>query len=112
MHFRIDAARADEVERFGKMAAEFLIALGLRAVLDEGQHPLMRIREIGVAAGGERTEKIERRCRLAIGLKLPARIRRARFARELDGVDDVAAISRQLDAVTLFNRRRTRLGEL
>ena len=33
-------------------------------------------------------------------------------ARELDAVDDVAAIARQLDAVALLGRRRARLGEL
>ena len=72
----------------------------------------MRIRQIGVAAGRECAQQIERRRRLAIGLQLPARIGRARFARELGAIDDVAAIDRQLDAIALFDRRGARLGEL
>ena len=92
--------------------ARFGIALRLRAVLDEGQHPLMRVRQIGVAAGGEGAQQVERRRRLPIGLELPARIGRARLRRELGAVDDVAAIGRQLDAAALFGRRSARLGEL
>src|SRR5262249_16727065 len=40
------------------------------------------------------------------------RIRRARGSRELDVVDDVAAVARQLLAVALLGRRGGRLGEL
>ena len=47
----------------------------------------------------EGAQQVERRRRLAIGLDLPARIGNARFRRELDVVDDVAAIARQFDAV-------------
>ncbi len=72
----------------------------------------MRIRQIGIAAGGEGAQQIERRRGLAVGLQLPARIRRARLGREIGAVDDVAAIDRQLDAIALFRRRRARLGEL
>ena len=72
----------------------------------------MRVRQIGIAAGGEGAQQIERRRRLPIGLQLPARIRRARLGREIGAVDDVAAIDRQLDAVALFRRRGARLGEL
>ena len=94
------------------MIGEFLVALRLRAVVDEGQHPLMRVRQVGVTAGGEGAQKIERRGRLPVGLKLPARIGDARFRREVGAVDDVAAIGRQFHAAALFGRRRARLGEL
>ena len=72
----------------------------------------MHAREIGVAAMREGAQQIERRRRLAIGLDLAARIGNARFRRELDAVDDVAAIARQFLAVFLLGRRRARLGEL
>ena len=72
----------------------------------------MRVLEIGVAAGGEGAQQVQRRRRLAVGLELAARIGHARLGRELDAVDDVAAIGRQLDAADGLGRRRARLGEL
>ena len=72
----------------------------------------MDVLEIGVAAGGEGAQKVERRRGLAIGLELPARIGLARGGRELDVVDDVAAIGRQGDAVDRLEVGRARLGEL
>ena len=68
--------------------------------------------KVGVAAGGEGAQQIERRRRLTIGLEQPARIGHARLGREVGAVDDVAAIRRQLDRAALFRRRRARLGEL
>ncbi len=72
----------------------------------------MRVRQIGIAAGREGTQQIERRRRLAIGLQLPARIRRARLGREIGAVNDVAAIDRKFDAIALLGRRGAGLGEL
>ena len=72
----------------------------------------MHVVEVGVAALGEGAQQVQRRRRLAIGLEQRLRIGHARLRRELDAVDDVAAIARQLDAVALLGRRRTRLGEL
>jgi len=72
----------------------------------------MRVRQIGVAAGGKRAQQVERRRRLPISLQLSARIRRAGLRREVGAVDDVAAISRQLDAAAFLGRRRAGLGEL
>ncbi len=112
MNFRIDAASAHEAQRLGQSIGEILITLGLRAVLDERQHPLMRIRQIGVAAAGESAQQIERCRRLPIGLQLPPRIGGARFRREVGAVDDVAAIDRQFDIAALLDRRGARLGEL
>ena len=60
----------------------------------------------------EGAQQVERRSRLAICLDLPARIGHARFRREREIVDDVAAVARQFDAVALLGRRRARLGEL
>ena len=112
MNFRIDPAGAHEVERFGKMIGELLVALRLRAVVDERQHPLMGVRQVRIAAGGEGAQKVERRRRLPIGFELPARIGDARFRGEVGAVDDVAPIGRQFHAAAFLHWRRTRLGEL
>ena len=80
-------------------SASSLIASRLRAVLHEAQRPVMDALEIGVAAGGEGAQQVQRRRRLPVGLELAARIGHARLGRELDVVDDVAAVARQLDAV-------------
>ncbi len=72
----------------------------------------MRIRQVGVAAGGEGAQQIERRRGLPVSLQLPARIGRARLGAKFGAVDDVAAIDRQLDAAALFRRRGARFGEL
>ena len=65
----------------------------------------MRVLEVGVAAGREGAQQVERRGRLAVGLDLAARIGHARLRREVDVVDDVAAVARQLDAVDGLGRR-------
>src|SRR5262249_7410381 len=56
--------------------------------------------------------EIERGSRLAVSLKLAARIWNARLRRELRSVDDVPAIARQLFARLGLGRRGARLGEL
>src|SRR3546814_17946392 len=50
MRFRVDAAGAHAVERFRDPARDLAVAAGLRALLDEAKHPLVRVFEIGVAA--------------------------------------------------------------
>ena len=67
----------------------------------------MHVAEVGVAAAGEGAQQVERRRRLPVGLELPARIGHARLRRELDAVDDVAAIARQLDAVRASRSARS-----
>ncbi len=94
------------------MVGELLIAFRLRAVLDEAQHPAMRVFEIGETAVGEGAQQVQRRRRLAVGLQLPLRIGNARGLAELDVVDDVAAIARQLMVALFLGRRGARLGEL
>ena len=112
MALQIEPAGAHEAERLGDAVGELEITPRLRAVLDRAQHPLMHAAEIGVAALGEGAQQIEGRRALAVGLELPMRIGGTRFRRELDVVDDVAAIARQLLAVPLLGRRGARLGEL
>ena len=112
MALEIEAAGAHEIERLGNAVGQLLVAARLRRILQEAEHPLMHAAEIGEAAGRERAQQVQRRRRLAIGHQLALRIGHARFRRERDVVDDVAAIARQLDAVELLGRRRARLGEL
>ena len=112
MRFGIEADGAHEGERFGDPVGEFLVALDLRRILDEAEHPAVRIFEIGIAAGGKGTDQVQGRRRLPIGFDLAARIGRAGRRRKFDVVDDVAAIARQFDPVLLFGRTGARLGEL
>ena len=112
MAFEIEAAGAHEIQRVGDAVGQFLVAARLRRILHETEHPLMHAAEIGVAAGGEGAQQVQRRGRLPVRHQLALRIGHARFRREGDAVDDVAAVARQLDAVDLLHRRRARLGEL
>ena len=93
------------MQRLGNTVGDFLIAMALRAVLDEAHVPLMHALEVGVTAGRESANEIERCRRLAVGLDLPMRIGDARFSRELRPIDDVTAIARQLLAALLLGRR-------
>ncbi len=112
MRFGVEPDGAHEAERLGDAVGDALIALRLWTVLDEAEHPAVSVLQIGVTAGGEGAQQVQRRRRLAIGLDLAARVGLARYGRELDVVDDVAAIRRQLDAVDRLEIRGARLGEL
>ncbi len=61
MMLGIEADGAHEAERLGDLVGEFLIALGLRAALDEAEHPAVHILQIGEAAGGKGADEVERR---------------------------------------------------
>ena len=112
MAFEIEPAGAHEVQRVRDAIGQFLVAARLRRILEEAEHPLMHAAEIGKAAGRERAQQVQRRRRLPVRHQLALRIGDARFRREGDVVDDVAAVARQLDAVDLLGLRRARLGEL
>ena len=112
VRFRVDADGAHEAQRLGDLVGQRLVALALRAVGDEAEHPLMHVLEVGVAARREGAEQVQRRRRLPVGHLLPRRIGRARLLGEGDVVDDVAAIARQLDVALPLRRRGARLGEL
>ena len=112
MRFGIESDSAHESERLGYPVGEFLIALGLRAILDETQHPAVHVLKVGVPAIGEGAQKVEGRGGLAIGLELPARVGLARHGIELDVVDNVAPIGRQSNAVDRLGVGRAGLREL
>ncbi len=106
----IEAAGLHKGERLGDPVGEFEVAL--RAARIDLEHPLVNAAEAGVAAVGQRANRIQRRSGMAVRLDQPRRIGRARLGREFRTVDDVAAIARQFLAVPLFGRRGARLGEL
>ncbi len=112
MRFGVEADGAHEAERLGNPVGDALITFRLRAVLDETQHPAMGVLEVGVAAGGEGPQQVQRRRRLTVGLYLAARVGLARLGRKLDVVDDVATIARQRHAVDRFDAGGAGLGEL
>lgn len=112
MVFSGDADRLHEIHRLGDPVGELAVALCLRAVLDETEHPLMDVLEIGVTAHGKGAQQVERRRGLAIGHDLTFRIGHACLLRELYAVDDVAAVARQRHIALLLDARRARLGEL
>ena len=112
VRFRVDAAGAHEVERLGDADRQLLVAVRLRAVLDEAEHPAVGVLEIGVAAGREGTQEVEGRGRLAIGHLDAVGVGGARGLVELDAVDDVAAVARQLDFALALDSGGARLGEL
>ncbi len=99
-------------KRLGDMLGDLLVAVPGGAVLDEAEIPAMHMLEIGVAALGEGPEQIERGGGLPIGHQHALRVGHARGLGELDAVDDVAAIARQLLAVLRLGGGRARLGEL
>src|SRR6516225_5002358 len=112
MAFEIEPASLHETERLGDAVGELLVMVGLRRVLDEAERPLPHIREIGIAALHESAQQIERGGRVAIGLDLALGIRTPRRFIEVDTVDDIAVIARQLLAVPFLHRRRAWLREL
>ena len=112
MRLGVEADRPHEPERLADAVGDALVALRLGAVLDEAEHPSVRVLEVRVAAGGEGAKKVQRRGRLAVGLELATRVGLARLGRELDVVDDVAAVARQRFPADLFEIRRAGFGEL
>ena len=71
MRLRVDADGAHEVQRLGDAVGKLADSVrDWRAVLDEAEHPAMHVLEVGIAAGREGAQQIERRRRLAIGLDL------------------------------------------
>ena len=112
MGLRVDADRAHEVERLGDAVGELAVSSRERRVLHEAEHPAMDVLEVGVAAGREGSQEVQRRGRLPVGLGLAPRIGRARVRRERDVVDDVAAVARQFGVADRLGRGRARLREL
>ena len=109
---RVDPAGLHEVQRLANPVRHFGEAVGPRAAPHEIQRPLVDLAQVGIAAGREGAQQVERRRGLRIGLEQALRIGDARFSGEIDPVDVVAQIAWQFDAILHFDRRRARLGKL
>jgi hypothetical protein len=107
-----DADRLHEIHGLADAIGKLAVALALRAVLDEAEHPLVHVLEVGIATHREGAQKVQRRGRLAVSHHLAFRVRNAGFLGELDAVDDVTTVARQRHAVERLDARRARLGEL
>ena len=100
----IDAAGGHELERFADAIGDVGEARGPRALAHEIERPFVDLMQIGVAAGGEGAQQVERRRGLAVALNHPLGIGNARFGSEGGAVDIVAAIAGQLHAADRLGR--------
>ncbi len=82
---------------------EVLVALDQRRAGDEAEVPAMHLVQVGIAAGGEGAQQVQRAGGLEIAGFHARGIGHAGGGGELRAVDDVAAIARQA-----FRRRRSR----
>src|SRR5215469_179935 len=112
MTLKIEPAGTHETQRFQNTVGEFHISTRLRAIFNEPEHPLMHAAETGVPTACKRSQQIEGRGRLSIGFKLTPRVGRAGAWREFDVIDDVAAVTWQVNAIARLRGRGTRLGKL
>ena len=109
---RIDAAGRHEAQRFVDPVRQVLIAIGQRRAGDEAEVPAMDLVQIGIAAGGEGAQQVERAGRLEIAELHACGVGNAGLGGEVGAVDDIAAIGRQGHAVLGFVVRGAGLGEL
>ena len=77
----VDADGLHEIHGLGDAVGKLAVALGLRAVLDEAEHPLVHVFQIGIAAHGKGAQQVERCRRLAVGHDLAFRIRECALPR-------------------------------
>ncbi|MPL73688.1 hypothetical protein SDC9_19494 [bioreactor metagenome] len=103
--------RGHEVHRIADALGHLAIARGLVLVGEAGD-PALHPVDVGIAAGREGAQQVQRGRGLGIGLQHPVGIGHAGLGGEVEAVDDVAAIARQLDAADRLGRGRARLGEL
>ena len=109
---RGDAAGLHEGQRLIDAGGEVLVAAGERGALDEAEVPAMDLMQVGIAAGGEGAQQVERAGGLEVA-ELHARgIGDAGLGGELGAVDDIAAVGGQGDAVDGLVVGATGLGEL
>ena len=72
----------------------------------------MHLVQVGIAAGGEGAQQVQRAGRLEVAELHARRIGDARFGGELGAVDDVAAVAGQGDVALRLGVGGARLGEL
>ena len=108
----VDAAGTHEPQGPIDLCSHLVVGPALGARCHELLRPGVDTGEIGEAALGERTQQVERRCRLVVGLHEP--VGRGDPRRFGGGrvVHHVAAERRQVEIADAFERSRPWLGEL
>ena len=96
---RVGAAGPHERQRAVDLAGQPLVALTGRALPDEVLVPRVHLMQVGVAASGERAAQVQRDGGAVVGAQHPVRVVHARLRREVESVDGIAPVGRQLDAV-------------
>ena len=94
---RVGADRLHEGQRALDLAGQQLVALGVRRLADEVVVPGVHLAQVGVAAGDEGADEVERRRGRVVDVDEPLRVGDARLGREVEAVDRVAAVGRQGD---------------
>ena len=95
----VGPARVHERDRSVDLVRELLVALPGRAAGHEVLVPGVHLAQVGVAAAGERPAQVQRRRRAVIRLEQPPGVGRPRLGGELDAVDRVAPVDRELHPV-------------
>ncbi len=97
VRFGVDAAGAHEGERPLDLGGDGLVALPFGAGCHELLGPGVDSRQIGETALGERSQQVQRRRRLVVGLHEALGVGDPRCFRGIEVVDDVATERRQFE---------------
>ena len=110
--FRVGAAGMHEPDRPVDLARQPLVALASRAGRHEVLVPGVHLPQIRIPAADERPAQVQRHSRAVVGLQQPPRVEGPRPRGELQPVNRIPPVGRQLHAVPDLGRRRPGLGEL
>ena len=109
---RVGPAGVHEVQRLVDLAGELLVALAGRGRLHEVLVPGVHLAQVGVAAGGEGADQVERGGGGVVHPLQALGVRDAGRLVEVEAVDRVAAVGRQGHAVAGLGALGARLGVL
>ena len=108
----VGADRLHEGQRPVDLAGQLLVALADRRLADEVGVPGVHLAQVGVAAGDEGADQVQRRGGGVVDLDQPLRVGHPGLGGEVEAVDRVAAVGRQGDAVAGLEVGGARLGVL
>ncbi len=94
------------------LARELLVAPARRGLGHEVLVPGVHLAQVGVPALGEGPGEVQRDGRGVVGPQQPRRVGGAGLGGEVEAVDHVAPVRRELDAAADLGRLGARLGEL
>ncbi len=109
---RVRAARLQEGQRVVDVPGQALVPLADRRAGHEVPVPLVHLAQVGVAAGGEGADQVERRGGGVVHPLEPLRVRRAGLGGELQAVDRIPTVGGEFDTVPDLGGLRARLGVL